>query len=224
MASRKWIFDPPPPPPPKKTCTDVPGGNSRQRGNYGRGRAGWRGRGGHSRHQRNGNENHGQGQQRQWQQNPAGPGMVAPFMAAQMGFFPLGYQQLPFPDCQPSAIGFPPNQFPRMYPQYGSPAQYQYPQQQCPITQPTPQKLTMPQSRPGQPSRKLPVYPPQPPLQNYYGYSMSSTAFSLPSHHFEPQPEMAPELSEEEIRFALEKAKAKKGIRFFYYLWEIADI
>jgi len=216
MASQKWIFDPPPPPPPKRTSTDVPGGNSGQRGNYGRGRSVWSGRGGHGRHQRDRNGNHGQGQQqRQWQQNLAGPSMAAPFVAAQTGYFPSGYQHLPFPAYQPSIIGFPPNQFPLMYPQYGSPEQYQDPRQQYPVAQLIPQKRNMPQNRPEQPSRKLPVYPQQPPLQNSYGYSMSSTAFSLASHHFEPQPEKAPELSEDEIRFALENAKAKNRLRFF---------
>jgi hypothetical protein len=44
---------------------------------------------------------------------------------------------------------------------------------------------------------------------------MSSTAFSLPSHHFDAQPEKPVELSEEEIRAALVKSREKNKLRYF---------
>jgi hypothetical protein len=44
---------------------------------------------------------------------------------------------------------------------------------------------------------------------------MSSTAFSLPSHHFDAQPEKPAELSEEEIRAALEKSRDKNKLKYF---------
>ena len=71
----------------------------------------------------------------------------------------------------------------------------------------------------------LPIYPPGPPVpvylqsqpkqpqtqQNSYGYTLSSTAYSLPSHHFQPHVSEQPDLSEEELRFALEQQIKKKA-------------
>jgi len=51
------------------------------------------------------------------------------------------------------------------------------------------------------------------PLTNAYGYTLSSTIYSLPEHHYRPfPPEERPELSEEELRHALEvQMKGKTG-------------
>ena len=38
---------------------------------------------------------------------------------------------------------------------------------------------------------------------------MSSTAYSLPEHHYQPQPSKRPDLSEEELRFQLEQQMKK---------------
>jgi hypothetical protein len=211
MAS-KWIFDPPPAPPsPKRRLTDVPKGNNAQRANYGRGGRGWSQRG-QGQRQRQGGGHHVQESKQQWQQNLPGTNMAIPFMPAQTGFFHSGYQQ-PFPTFQPPATGFPTTLVPQMYAQYPTSGQYPYPPQQYPVTQSASPQPTVPQKMQELPSRKLPVYQSQPPVQNKYGYSMSSTAFSLPSHHLEPQDQKAPELSEEEIRLALEREKAKNKIR-----------
>lgn len=49
------------------------------------------------------------------------------------------------------------------------------------------------------------MYEAQPPKQNAYGYTFSSTAQSLPAHHYKPHPSERPDLSEEELRHTLEE-------------------
>ena len=201
MASQKWIFDPPPPPPPKKTAGDGVRENNGQRergGAHARGHSGWKKRG-HGRQQGHGRQ---RDHRQQWQAGHVNTTVAGSFMPLQTGHFPA---------LQPATMGFPTAPFPLMYPPYSTPYQY-YPQQQYPIAQPPPQQDTSQETRPD--TRKLLVYQSQPPQQNSYGYSMSSTAYSLPSHHFAPQPDVHVELSEEEIRAALERSKAKNKLRY----------
>jgi Nuclear fragile X mental retardation-interacting protein 1 (NUFIP1) len=202
MASQKWIYDPPPPPPPKKTGEDGVRQNDGQGRGHGRGRSGWNKRG-QARHQSQRKSNHGQGRQQQWHQQQLNANMAFPFMPVQTGFFSS------YPVFQPPTMGFATIQSPPVHPPYPTP--HQYPQQHS-VAQPPPQQHTVQKTLPD--TRKLLVYQAQPPLQNGYGYSMSSTAYSLPSHHFEPQPEIPVELSEEEIRVALEKSRAKNMSRY----------
>jgi hypothetical protein len=200
MASQKWIFDPPPPPPPRTSAGDgVRENNSGQRGGaQGRGRSGWKKRG-QDRHQGpRAKPNH----QQQWQPQHLNANMAAPFIPVQTGLFPS------YPVLQTPTMGFPTTPFPHMYPSYQTPYQYQYP-----VSQPHP--LHPIAQEPLHDSRKLPVYQSQPPQLNSHGYSLSSTAFSLPSHHFAAQPETPIELSEEEIRAALEKSRAQNKLRYF---------
>jgi hypothetical protein len=78
---------------------------------------------------------------------------------------------------------YPQQQWPQVYPSY--PVQqnmYMYPQQYV---------------------QQQPMVHPQ---QNIHGYTMSSTAYSLPAHHSKPIPSERPDLSEEELRSALEQA------------------
>jgi len=62
-------------------------------------------------------------------------------------------------------------------------------------------------------TRPPPVYPQStphppplaPPQQNAQGYTLSATAFSLPSHHYKPSTPDQPEMSEDELRYLLEQ-------------------
>jgi hypothetical protein len=200
MASQKWIFDPPPPPPPRDRVDGGRENNSRQRGG-GRGRSGWNKRGQGRQHDHRAKPNH----QQQWPPQQQNASMVAPFPPLP-GLFPT------FPPLRPPAMGFPTTPFPQVYPSYQPPYQYGLPQQ-YPVSQP--HSLQRVAHEPHTDTRNLPVYQSQAPQRNSYGYSMSSTAFSLPSHHFDAQPEKPVELSEEEIRAALVKSREKNKLRYF---------
>jgi hypothetical protein len=87
------------------------------------------------------------------------------------------------------------------YPPGGFPQRSVYPQQQwAPVYPQYPVQQNMY------------MYPQQPmtyPQQNIHGYTMSSTSYSLPAHHSKPVASERPDLSEEELRSALEQASEK---------------
>jgi hypothetical protein len=200
MTSQNWIYDPPPPPPPKKP---VPGStdvyNSQQPVN---GRDKFRGntRGNVDQQRRFVNrKSNNNRQQQSVQQN----GNMAPQLGYQSTHFPTGYQT---GRIQPSATFQPPLGYPLANFAYQYPVQqqyYPYAPQPYPQSQPIP-----PDQVESQPhlSRPLPVYQTQ---QNVFGYTMSSTAYSLPEHHYKPHPSERPDISEEELRFQLEQQMKK---------------
>ena len=184
MTSQNWIYDPPPPPPKKAVPENTKTYNSQRLVN---GRDHSRG---NARQQGNGRSNRQTNGQR---------GNRPRFMQPSPVYPQTGYQPAQVPAFQPQLVGYTP-QFPHPYPlQHPYPVQqqyYPYPPQQYPQQFP-----------PGAPlqSPPLPVYQ----SQNTYGYTLSSTAFSLPEHHFQPQPSEQPNLSEEELRYALEQQAGK---------------
>jgi Nuclear fragile X mental retardation-interacting protein 1 (NUFIP1) len=79
------------------------------------------------------------------------------------------------------------------------------------------------------------IYPQQynqPQLQTFYpqhnaqGYTLSSTAYSLPAGHYKPTPSEQPDLSEEELRYSLEKASKKPtlGWALMWICWHSLPI
>ena len=228
MTSKNWIYDPPPPPPKKATVENAKVYNSQRRGTGRdfvrgnvRGTANFRGRG-------NARANYPQRQQNRQPANiiqnsgyPQSQGYAAPgFQNPMLGYgaqnftagagYNQGYNQ---PHWPTSAYQYPQPQF--------NPYNQQLPQIQVPLLQSQPQFLppqyhSIPQQQlfPFPAPRPLPIYqsqPPKPnPQQNAYGYTLSSTAYSLPSHHSKPVPTNNPELSEEELRYALEQQLKKK--------------
>jgi hypothetical protein len=228
MTSQNWIYDPPPPPPKKATVENAKVYNSQRRGTgrdsgrgNARGTANFRGRG-------NTTTNYPQRQQNRQPANitqqpvyPQPQGYAAPgFQTPMQGYggqtftagagYNQGYDQPPWPTSayQYSQPQF--NPYNQQTPQIQVPLIPSQPQFLPPQYQFHPQQQLFPIPRP----RPLPVYrsqPPQPnPQQNAHGYTLSSTAYSLPSHHSKPVPTNNPELSEEELRHALEEQLKQK--------------
>ena len=192
MTSRNWIYDPPPPPPKKAVAENTKTYNSQRPGD---GRDKFRGNARQQQYSGNGRSNYNRPTNGQQGNRPR-------FMQPSPVYPQTGYQQpTQVPTFQPQLVGYPP-QFPHPHPlqQHSFPIQqqyYPYPPQQYP------QQFIPPGS--SLQSRPLPVYQ----SQNTYGYTLSSTAFSLPEHHYEAQPSEQPDLSEEELRYALEQQAGK---------------
>ena len=190
MTSQNWIYDPPPPPPKKAAPENTKTYNSQRPVN---GRDRFRGNPRQQQYSGNGRSNYNRQTNGQQGNRPRfmQPSPVSP---------QTGYQQPgQVPTFQPQLFGYAP-QFPHPYPlqQHAFPIQQQYyPPQQYPQQFVPPGPLLQ--------SRPLPVYQ----NQNNYGYTLSSTAFSLPDHHSQPQPSERPDLSEEELRYALEQQASK---------------
>jgi hypothetical protein len=227
MTSQKWIYDPPPPPPAKATAdsTRTYGsqrpvrGNSAFRGS-GRGRAAEPGPGRGTFHpgtnaRQSGNIGTGKGYGVQMQ----GYGMAAGFQQGSMG-----------QSCGVSGSSFLPQQQ-----MWNGPYQHQFPfqqQQQQQFYPANPSHQHYPQSQPFYSSRPLQSYPPNlhlnhpsqtsssrpqsQPQQTSQGYTLSSTAYSLPSHHYKPSlpPSSHNEMSEDELRYLLEEQMKKLKPRY----------
>ena len=215
MTSQGWIFDPPPPPPPKRTEVDV-NSHAQRQPTTGRGGGPFRGnpRGGHvgrGRHIFNGSR-------RGHQQTTTTPAQ---------SYTPQGAAYTTTAYSMPLAA-YPQGQ--AMYPSQGWPQEYTphyqpYSIQQYSQPAPLPNQSQLVKApvqihNPDHWGRRLPVYstqsPPMPgpkpakPKRNELGYSMSSTAYSLPEHHSIPVPSGSSEMSEEELRFALEMQMKEK--------------
>lgn len=223
MTSQGWIYDPPPPPPPKRTAEEIRRDQSASTTSSGsRGTYGHRGR-------RNfGASRGGYRQQQNTAPTPAYPQVYPP-----MGYGTV-YPMYPAQQMMYQAPGWPQG-YP---PQHGMQQYYPYPVPQPPQPQPQPQPQITSQPPQGQPPqypvkiqnpdhshRRLPVYSttstPKPNKKkkqekNALGYTISSTAYSLPEHHFQPITSGPPELSEEELRYRLEMQM--KGKEFGYFL------
>jgi len=228
MTSQNWIYDPPPPPPKKASVDNAKVYNSQRRGTgrdsvrgNARGTSNFRGRG-------NARTNYPQRLQNRQPANIT----QHPVYAQPQGYAAPGFQnpmQGHGAQSLPAGAGFNQGYNPPIWPtsayQYPQPQFNPYnqqpPQIQVPLvpSQPQfvpPQYHSIPQQQlfPIPPPRPLPIYqsqPPQPnPQQNAHGYTLSSTAYSLPSHHSKPVPANNPELSEEELRYALEQQLKQK--------------
>src|SRR5579859_8063045 len=166
------------------------------------GSGGWRGGGGN----RGRGGGHPRGfnnkQPRPLQGNqPLGLSQTPPFHSSQMYPSP-GLQRNPMSFQRQTYGQYP--LYPQPWPSQPFPA---YPTQQYPYPSPYQQ----PQYAQHPPRYSTPrQQPAAPPPQNAYGYTMSSTAYSLPAHHYRPIPAAErPDLSEEELRFKLEQEAGK---------------
>lgn len=195
MTSQNWIYDPPPPPPPKKTVSENMKMHNSQRPMNARGsfQGNTRGNTNQRPHLGNGRTNNRPQQRGQNSTMASTFGYQQPHTAnPSAGYQPT--QVPPMPIFQPP-LGYAPENFPYQYPiqqQY-----HPYPPQPLPQSQ-----QSIPFQSHTYPPRPLPVYQTS---QNVYGYTLSSTAYSLPSHHYKPQASERPDLSEEELRYALEQ-------------------
>jgi len=192
MTSQNWIYDPPPPPPKKAVAENTRTYSSQRPMNR---RDKFRG------NARQQTPTHGNGGSNYNRQTNGQQGNRPRFMQPPSVYPQTEYQQtVQVPTFQPQLAGYPP-QFPLAYPvPHGYPVEQQYypylPQQY-------PQQFISPV--PPLQYRPLPVHQ----SQNTHGYTLSSTAFSLPEHHYQPQRSERPDLSEEELRCALEQQAGK---------------
>jgi hypothetical protein len=229
MTSQNWIYDPPPPPPKRALPEDARtyGSQRLANDNTGRGgRGGYRGGG-----RGNAGQLHSAGASRGTYNRPqqfrqGNNGIATPVYAQQMpSYTPTGFQQ--------PAIGYPaqnysfpqtavPGQswsspaYPPQYPiqqQYSVYPQMQYGQQHPQSSQPFPQPPKHNNLMYHQSQSQSHLSFPQP-QQNAQGYTLSSTAYSLPERHFKPVAPERPDLSEDELRFILETQM--KGLKQAY--------
>jgi len=226
MTSQNWIYDPPPPPPKKATADNAKVYNSQRRGTgrdyvrgNTRGNSNFQGRGNARTNYRQVQQNRQSGNTTQQTVYPQNQVYVVPgFQTPMQGYGPQNFA---------ASRGYNPPTWPTSTYQYAQPQFNPY--NQPPLQAQTPLLKSQQQFLPPQyqflPShqqlfpipqpRSLPIYhsqPPQPnPQQNAYGYTISSTAYSLPSHHSRPVPSNNPELSEEELRYALEQQLEQKN-------------
>ena len=224
MTSQNWIYDPPPPPPPKKaTGENARSYNSQRRGTgrdsvrgNARGNSNFGGRGNARTNYRQGQQNRRPGNIAQQTVYPQPQGYAAPvFQTPMRGYAPQDFAAYSQPTWPTTTYQYAPQ--PQFNPYNQQPLQTQIPliqsQQQF-----LPHQYHSLQLFPIPPPRPLPIYQPQPPQsnpqQNTYGYTLSSTAYSLPSHHSKPVPSDRPDLSEEELRYALEQQLQKKNTTY----------
>jgi hypothetical protein len=217
MTSQGWIFDPPPPPPPKRTAEA-----HEDRLGSGVGRGGHRG-GGPERRGRY--PVSAKGTYRGRQQN-----VPVPTFQAQQQVFPQMAYGMPYAGFQrPIPYVGVRQAYPHLYSPYAA-EHYPAPTLAQTTQPPSPHATargTVPKPQiqnPDHTGRRLPVYSTPTTSKSYtkpsrklhaeknaLGYSMSTTAYSLPEHHVIPIPAERPEMSEEELRYALEmQVKEKK--------------
>ena len=193
MSLQNWIYDPPPPAPKKAVSGNVKAYNSQvplnARGTF------------RKNNRENGQrQNFGRGRTNNWQQPNRQNGIpISPYHPV----YPRNHQQLnqayPTPTFEPPMSGSPANihhhSSQQQYHPYPPP---QYPQQPLPLS---PSQLAVYQT---------------PPQTNIYGYTFSSTAFSLQASQDTPHPSERPDLSEEELRYKLEQQMKKVKPRYLF--------